>query len=673
MKKYTNKLISETSPYLLQHANNPVNWYPWGSEALNKANEENKLLLISIGYSACHWCHVMETESFANEEIAKIMNEHFVCIKVDREERPDIDQIYMNAVQLIIGRGGWPLNCFAMPDGRPVYGGTYFNPQMWTDLLKNLSASYTSDPQRFEKAADDLKRNLNVVDHVVKVNEKSEFSFEDILNIILKLRKNFDKQYGGTIETPKFPLPVSYYPLMRYYYHSGDKDILNQLNRSLMQMAGGGIYDHIGGGFARYSVDKKWLVPHFEKMLYDNAQLISLYSEAYKINPDKEYKRIVEETISFILREMKSPEGGFYSSFDADSQGEEGKFYVWQKSEIDLLLKENSDIFCDYYDITEQGNWEGKNILNIKKTKKEICSEYKLTTENLDLILSESKQILFNEREKRIKPLLDDKILVSWNSLVIKALVDAYNVFDNELYLKQAKQSFKFIETNLITKNNQLYRTYAKGKRKIKAFLDDYALIIDALLSLYQATFNEHYINSAKALLTYVTNHFYDNTSAMFFYTSSHDKQLVTRPMAITDHVIASSNSVMAHNLFRLGYLFLEDRYIIEAKQMLSNMLSNLKENPDYYGNWFDLLIQFVYKPYEVCIVGGENVHEIRKEFAKCFIPNTIFAGGSNSSLPILKNRFVDENPIIYICKDNVCNKPVHKFRDAIKQIDNSD
>ncbi|MCB2196216.1 MAG: thioredoxin domain-containing protein [Bacteroidetes bacterium] len=668
--KNTNHLIHETSPYLLQHAKNPVNWYPWGEEALNKAKKENKLLLISIGYSACHWCHVMEEESFENEEIAKIMNENYVSIKVDREERPDIDMIYMNAVQIITGNGGWPLNCFALPDGSPVYGGTYFKPDQWKYVLENLVMSYKTTPEKFNSAADDLKKGISQINEIIPIKEDSDFSFENVINSVIQLRKNFDHTNGGTWGAPKFPLPVSYLPLLRYYYHTGDKDVIKHVKLSLQKMAEGGIYDHLGGGFARYSVDKQWLVPHFEKMLYDNAQLVSLYADAYKLDQNQDYKNVIQETLGFVERDMLSPEGGFYSSYDADSDGEEGKFYVWQKEEVDHLLQEHSEIFTELYGISEKGNWEGKNILTISKNKKELADQYNISIDQLHSITEDSKKTLFDFREQRVKPSLDDKILTSWNALMLKAYVKAYSALHDTKYLEIAEHNFDFIEKNLIQKDFSLYRNYKNGKATIHAFLDDYALFIDALIELYQATFNEKYIDLAKNMSDFVIEHFYDSNSSMFYYTSSKEEQLIAKSVEINDNVIPSSNSVMAQNLFKLGHFFINKDYIQKAEQMLINVKGKMLKSPAFFGNWFDLMIQFIYKPYEVCIL-GKHVHKIREKFSSKYLPNILLAGGKSDKLPLLENRYATVKPTIYVCQNNVCQKPVGSVQEAFELINN--
>ncbi|MGM0408122.1 MAG: thioredoxin domain-containing protein, partial [Bacteroidota bacterium] len=430
------------------------------------------------------------------------------------------------------------------------------------------------------------------------------------------------------------------------------------------------IYDQLGGGFSRYSVDRNWLVPHFEKMLYDNAQLVSLYSEAYRLNPDPEYKKVVYETLQFVERELMSSEGGFYSSLDADSEGIEGKYYVWDKDEVESLLKEDAEVFCDYYNITTEGNWEGKNILNRKEKDGDIATRYNISINDLEKIIQQSKKILFQQRLKRIKPGLDDKILTSWNALMLKAYADAYKVFDDEHFLKIAENNFKFIENNLLNSDFSLYRNFKNKKSTINGFLDDYVLMVDALISLYQANFDEYYINTALNINEYIIQHFYDKDSGMFYYTSDNDPQLITRTKEVNDHVIPSSNSVMAQNLFKLGYYFIKDDYLKKAEQMLLNMKKQIENNPYYFGNWIDLMIQFIHKPYEVCIIGNKH-HEIRKQFYKQYIPNIVLAGGDHGNLPLLDDRYTTGKTTIYVCQNNVCQRPVKSFANALELIDN--
>lgn len=444
MQTHTNSLIHETSPYLLQHAHNPVNWYPWGAEALQKAKDENKLILVSVGYSACHWCHVMEHESFEDEQVASIMNEHFVCIKVDREERPDIDQVYMNAVQLMTGGGGWPLNCFCLPDQRPFYGGTYFRKQDWMRLLNDLQAFFVNKPKEAEEYADRLHKGIKQSDVVGFVAEQKEYSVNTLKEIVDPWTRYFDYSDGGYNRAPKFPLPNNFQFLLRYARLAKDQasNVITRL--TLDKMAYGGIYDQLGGGFARYSVDSVWLVPHFEKMLYDNGQLVSLYAEAYQYSGSLLYKNVVAETLEFIRRELTSPEGGFYSALDADSEGVEGKFYCWTRDELKGILSDDEEIFSTYYNVTEEGNWEETNILHRKEDDKVIANAHGLSEDELTVIIDRCKAKLMKVREHRVRPGLDDKILTSWNGIMLKGYIDAYRVFRVDEYLQTALTNASF-------------------------------------------------------------------------------------------------------------------------------------------------------------------------------------------------------------------------------------
>ena len=427
--KFRNKLANETSPYLLQHANNPVNWYPWGNEALEKARAENKLIIISIGYAACHWCHVMEHESFEDTSVAQLMNDSYISIKVDREERPDIDQIYMDAAYLLTGRGGWPLNVIALPDGRPVYAGTYFRKNDWTKILLYFKDLYQKEPDTFDQEAGKLTNAMKEM-KVPGIDDKSSsFTKNEIEDSFRKIISIIDFSLGGTNGAPKFPMPNIHQFLLTYYFHTEDQKAIEAVKITLDNMANGGIYDHIGGGFARYSTDETWKVPHFEKMLYDNGQLVSLFSNAYKITGDETYKKVVYETLEFIKRELTDESGGFYSSLDADSEGEEGKYYVWDKKEIDNLLGNSSELFCDYYSVSSIGNWEGNNILFINQKREDLLKKYQISEEVFNKTISSSKKILFDVRNKRVKPGLDDKILTSWNALMLRGYVDAYLAF----------------------------------------------------------------------------------------------------------------------------------------------------------------------------------------------------------------------------------------------------
>jgi uncharacterized protein YyaL (SSP411 family) len=668
--KHTNLLIHESSPYLLQHAHNPVNWYPWGEEALAKAKAENKLIIISIGYAACHWCHVMEHESFEDEKVANYMNENFIAIKIDREERPDIDQVYMNAIQLLSGSGGWPLNCIALPDGRPVYGGTYFPKAQWMNLLQQVAAFVKNDPQKAEEQATALTQGVQQTELVQMNLEKSTNSIKDLDVIVEQWKDKMDFVNGGNNSAPKFPMPVSYQFLLHYNYLSGNKAALEISTLSLDKMADGGIYDQIGGGFARYSTDEIWKAPHFEKMLYDNGQLVSLYAKAYQQTKDPYYKTIIEETLRFIERELTSPENGFYSSLDADSEGEEGKFYVWTSSELDEILGSASPVIKDYYSVVGSGNWEsGHNILYKTKTEEKIAAKHGISLKQLQEEVLKAKTVLLEKRAERIRPGLDDKILSSWNGLMLNGYVDAYRAFDNDAYLSKAIANANFILKKMKRKDGGLNRNYKNGKSSINGFLDDYSSVIQGLLNLYQATFDEQWLQEAESLTNYSLTHFYDTKSGMFFYTSDLDKALIARKMELTDNVIPASNSEMAKNLYVLGKILYKDDYIAKSKIMLNNVKSQTAGGMSYYANWDILLAWLVSEPHEVVIVGPACL-EKRKEFDEHYLPNVFLAGGKKEGkFEITESKLVPGQTTIYVCQNKVCKLPTTKVEDALKQI----
>ena len=666
--EYTNSLIHETSPYLLQHAHNPVNWYPWNEEVLEKAKKENKLMLISIGYSACHWCHVMEHESFEDTTVAAIMNDHFVCIKVDREERPDIDQVYMHAVQLMTGSGGWPLNCFALPDGRPVYGGTYFRKEQWKNLLINLADVYKNDPEKVLQYAHKLTEGIKNTE-LVKLNpDPDDFNLSLLDTTAENWSKNFDQVQGGPNRAPKFPLPNNYLFLLRYAHLKSDKKLLDHVLLTLDKMAYGGIYDQIGGGFARYSTDSLWKVPHFEKMLYDNAQLVSLYSEAYQLTRNEEYKSVVYETLEFIKRELTSPEGGFYSALDADSEGEEGKYYVWNKEELKKILGVQFDLFADYFNVNATGLWEDAYILLREKTDEQIANQYKIKIPELQKQVLEMKKKVLAEREKRIRPGLDNKILTSWNALMIKAYVDSYSAFNEPEFLNTALKNAKFILAyRKTTKDEGLI--HSDGVRQ--GFLEDYSFTIEAFISLYEATFDEKWLYASKELMEYTIAHFYDEGSKMFWFTSNLDTALIVRKMELTDNVIPASNSSIAKSLFLLGTYFDKAEYIRMSRQMLNNVKGNIPSYGSGYSNWAMLMLHFTVPFYEITLVGN-SVDEKRAELNEHYIPNKIFVGSRNgreSRLPLLENKYVEGKTMIYVCKDKSCQLPVEDVSEALKQM----
>jgi uncharacterized protein YyaL (SSP411 family) len=666
-----NKLANSTSPYLLQHANNPVNWYPWGKEALDKAKAENKLILVSIGYSACHWCHVMEHESFEDAAVAAVMNEYFVCIKVDREERPDVDQIYMSAVQLMSGRGGWPLNCICLPDQRPIYGGTYFRKNDWTSLLFNLADFYKQKPEEAEEYAVRLTDGIQKYESIQFIADQPDYTKDDLKVIGDNWKRYFDRQEGGTGNAPKFPMPNNWQLLMRYAHLTNDDEIAKQVKLTLHKMAFGGIYDHVGGGFARYSVDGRWHVPHFEKMLYDNAQLITLYSEAYTWQPDELYKTVVDEIIHFTAAELASPDMGFYSALDADSEGVEGKFYIFTKTEIETILGDDADLFCIYYHITQDGNWEEEhsNVLFRKETDGQLAQKLGLGVDDLLSQIKVSRKKVFEARRHRIRPGLDNKILASWNGLMLKGLCEAYRSFAEPKYLEMALKNADFIMNNLIGQNGRLSRVY--GSPVIEgipvAFLDDYANIIDGLIALYEVTFNEYWVQQAKALADTSMAHYYDEANGVFFYTADDDEQLIARKSEIMDGVTPASNSAMARNLKKLGLLFDNENYAAVSAQLLRNIMAQLAKYGTAYSNWTMLLLDEVYGIYEVAVTGPE-AETVRKELENNYIPNKIILGGTKGSLPLLQDKF-GKSTQIFVCIDKTCGLPANNTADALKQM----
>ncbi len=667
--KYTNKLANESSPYLLQHAHNPVNWYPWGDEALAKAKKENKLIIISVGYAACHWCHVMEHESFEDEEVAKYMNDNFVAIKIDREERPDIDQIYMNAIQLLTGSGGWPLNAITLPDGRPIYGGTYFAKKDWLAMLKKVKQFVDESPEKAEQQAKGLTEEINNSELIFKAKETSVFKNSDLDQIFSVWEEKIDTKDGGRNNVPKFPMPIGYQFLLQYNYLSKNKKALEAVTTTLDKMADGGIYDQIGGGFARYSTDGIWKVPHFEKMTYDNAQLVSLYASAYQATKKPYYKTIVYETLAFVARELTYNKEAFYSSLDADSEGEEGKFYVWTKEELMPILKDDYNLFADYYSITEKGNWEHSNILYKQKSDSEIAKKYNLSEAELQEKIKAIKPILLAERAKKVRPGLDDKILTAWNGLMLKGYVDAYRVFDEPKFLDTAIKNAEFILKNCKKSDYRLNRNFKDGKSSINGFLDDYAFTIEAFIALYQATFDEKWLNEAHEFLKYTMIHFYDSESGMFFYTSDVDPSLIARKMEISDNVISSSNSQMAKNLFLLGKYFYQDDYIHTSEKMLSNVKQNVLAGHTFYANWSMLMAWFVNEPHDVAIVGDDYLQK-RKEFDQHYLPNSFLSGSKkDTQLALLKNKYVNGQTTIYVCKKRVCQYPQTDVGKALEQI----
>ena len=670
---YTNHLIHETSPYLLQHAHNPVNWYPWGEEALAKAKQEDKLLIVSIGYSACHWCHVMEHESFEDSATARIMNDHFICIKVDREERPDIDQVYMNAVQLMTGSGGWPLNCFALPDGRPIYGGTYFQNKQWQNVLLNLADLYKTTPEKAIDYAEKLTAGIQQSDLVKLNTEAVDFQLSTLAQTVTNWKNYFDREEGGPNHAPKFPIPNNYRFLLRYAVVAKDEEVKKQVELTLEKMAFGGIYDQLGGGFARYSVDSLWKVPHFEKMLYDNAQLISLYSEAYQESKNPLYKQVVYETLEWIQREMTNEIGAFYSALDADSEGVEGKYYVWSKEELQKILTDDFALFADYFNVNEIGFWEEEHyILLRKKSGAEIASAYKMNEEALQRKIELLKTKVLAVREQRIHPGLDDKTLTSWNAMMVRGYADAYSAFGEQRFLDAALKNAKFIFEKQFREDGGLNHSYKNGISSINGFLEDYAFVIDASIALYQATFDQEWLDRAKLLSDYTIEHFFDDDhgSGMFYFTSDIDPALIARKMEVQDNVIPASNSVMANNLFLLGNYFDDKEYLSIAQQMMHTMQPQVIKWGSSYSNWCMLLLNYTAPFYEVAIA-GPNAGQFALAFGNYYLPGKMLIGSTlESDLPLLENKLVKGETMIYVCINKTCRVPVRQVAEAINQME---
>ncbi len=665
--QFTNHLIKETSPYLLQHAHNPVDWHAWNDETLALAVKEDKLLLISIGYAACHWCHVMEHESFEDTTVAKLMNEHFICVKVDREERPDVDAIYMDACQLITGRGGWPLNAIALPDGRPIYALTYAPQEEWKKVLNYFGDFYPKNKAEAISQAEQLTKGIVDKEHIPKNTNEAIFSEEDLMATWNAWRGKIDFKKGGRTGAPKFPMSYNYDYLMQDYFHTKSPKKLEAVKVTLDNMMMGGIYDQVGGGFARYSTDGIWKVPHFEKMMYDNGQLVSTYAKAYSLTKNEEYATIVRETIDWVKREMTDKSNGFYSSLDADSEGEEGLFYIWTDEELDNILGADAQLLKYYWSVKKAGNWEGKNILFMTKTLEEFATLNKIDVSTLKEKIKSAKKKLLKERSKRIRPGLDDKILISWNALMLTGLIDAYRYLGDEEYLDLALKNANFIKDKAIQKDFRINRNFKNGKSSINGFLDDYSLTIEAFISLYEVTFDEEWLNLANNLAKYAITHFYDENAAMFYYTSDIDKALIARKKEVQDNVIPASNSSMGKALFLLGTYYDNKDYKEKATAMMNNMIDHVRQNGTYFSNWAKLLDMFIHKPFEVAIVGKES-NRLRKEMMSKFIPNAIYLGGKyEGSLELLKDKLVKGDTYIYVCQQKVCKMPVKTKEEALK------
>jgi len=664
-----NHLAGQTSPYLLQHARNPVDWFPWGDEPFEKAQQENKLVLISIGYAACHWCHVMEEECFSDPGVARLMNEHYVCIKVDREQRPDIDHYYMEAVQLMNGSGGWPLNCFALPDGKPVLGGTYFPKDQWMELLKKLADAYRQDPARIDTQANNLLQDLDRLQISENLQTLDQLEPGMLKDFFSRTWQVLDKEEGGVKGAPKFPMPVLHQFLLKYYFETGSQEVLDYITRTLQKMREGGIYDQLAGGFARYSTDENWFVPHFEKMLYDNAQLASLYSHVYLQTRQELFLNTTIEILDFLKREMMSDDYLFYSSIDADSEGGEGTYYTWDKYEIDLALYSDADIFSDHFGLKETGNWKGSNVLKISSDVQQLSHKYNQAESRIREAINKGKEILLKKRQKRTPPPVDRKTIVSWNALAVKAFIHGYQASGKKDYLRIALNAAEALISRQLESDYRLNRIYHKDESSVDAFLDDYAFLGEALIELYQITFDDKWLDWAAKMTEYALRQFADSDNALLNYARKTDSRLSSNKKELVDAVLPSSNAVFAKNLFILGQLFASQRYIDRARKMLASANTMISKNPAYFGQWLNLMIWFVYPPYEVAIV-GRKAEEYRSRFERIYHPGVILAGGTHEgNLPILKNRFKLGKTQIYICQGHVCQEPLSNVEEAIEKI----
>ena len=665
---HENSLVRETSPYLLQHAHNPVKWYAWNDEALTKARNENKPIFLSIGYSSCHWCHVMAHESFENEEIAQFMNENFVNIKVDREERPDIDDVYQKVCQIATGQGGWPLSVFLTPDQKPFYVGTYF-PVLdsygrpgFGSITRQLAQAWKEKPQDIKKTAENFLGALQSTE-TIQVSSKLDKSILD--EAAMNLFQLGDPSYGGFGSAPKFPNAANISFMFRYAKLSGIRKFTEFAIKTLGKMARGGIFDQIGGGFHRYSTDTKWLVPHFEKMLYDNALIPINYVEAYQITKDPFYLDVLKKTLDFVLRDMTSSNGGFYSAYDADSEGIEGKFYVWKKNEIKEILGSDSELFCLFYDVTDGGNWEGNNILCNNIAMSAVAFNFGISEENVRVILDSCSKKLLDARSKRIPPGLDDKILTSWNSLMITAFAKGYRVTHDKRYLDAATNCISFIQTHLLS-DSRLLRTFKNDVAKIDGYLEDYAYFINALLDVFEIKPDPQYLILADKLGQYLVDHFWDEPSGSFYLTSDSHEKLIIRPKSNYDLSLPSGNSVASFALFKLHILTQNNRFLEISTKVMESQSQAAAENPFGFGYLLNAIYMHVQKPTEVTVINEENYELCASLYLK-FLPESVIMSVQNksqlenlSNFPFFEGKVFEDRTSVLVCKNFTCSLPLY-------------
>ena len=668
MHKHTNDLINSTSPYLLQHAHNPVNWQEWNEETLAQAKKEDKPILVSIGYSSCHWCHVMEKESFEDTAVAKIMNEYFVNIKVDREERPDVDQVYMDAVHAMGVQGGWPLNVFLTPDQKPFYGGTYFPKQGWINLLLSITEAFEKHRAKIDESAETFTQNLQAresekyklegTDHKLS-NEEIDLAYQN-------LAKKFDPINGGIKKSPKFPMPSVWQYLATYYDQTKNEDALKHFKFTLEKIADGGVYDHIGGGFARYSTDEEWHVPHFEKMLYDNGQLLSLYANGFKLTRKSKFSRTIRETVAWLEREMLDESGGFYSALDADSEGEEGKFYVWSYDEIMKIAGDDAVMIAEYFDVQPHGNWEGKNTLRVVKDEAEMAKKYKLSGDEFINEIKNFKQAALTKRVGRVHPGLDNKIIAGWNGLTLSGLCESYQVLQDSGILELTNKNASFIKS--LIKDGKLNRFPDKD---LEGFLEDYAAVIQGFIKYYETTLDHTFLELAQILTTRVEQAFYDESENLYYFSSNENANLIARKKELFDNVIPSSNSLMAWNLVHLGTHLYDDGMIKKGQSILAQVRELIIQEPEYMSNWAALAMELTNTFAEVIIVGPQ-AKKFANELNQYFIPNKIISGSVEvSDRPPLEHKvIINGETTIYVCFNKSCKRPVTTVKEALKQMD---
>ncbi len=675
---YTNRLIDETSPYLLQHAHNPVNWYPWGEEALALAKRENKPILLSVGYSACHWCHVMERESFENPEIAALMNRFYINIKVDREERPDVDAIYMTVVQMLTGQGGWPMTVFLTSEGKPFYGGTYYPPSDmygrpgFPRLLTSIAEMWETRRQEIEEQSSAIVQELDYESLRGNQPATEALSINLLDTASAKICQRFDTQFGGFGNAPKFPQPDVLLFLLKTYARNKSTEVLEMVEKTLHGMALGGMYDQLGGGFHRYSTDAAWLVPHFEKMLYDNAQLVQAYVRAFQVTGKPFYKGVAEETLEYILREMAGQEGGFYSAQDADTEGVEGKFFVWSQDEIiEILGERDATLFGAFYDVSETGNWEEQNILHVIRDARSVAQSFNLPLEEVAHVLDTARMTLWREREKRVKPALDDKVITAWNGLMLAGMAECALVFQRNDFLESAIQNARFFQSQMMYRDSaghlRLYRTWRQGRAKGNGYLEDYACYAEGLLWLYEATGEFEWLEEVDALLQTMFAYFWDEERAGFFTTSSDHEALIHRPKDWDDNAVPSGNSVAMDVLVKMSILLDKPNYRVCVEQMLNGLIDFMQKHPYGFARVLSVVDFFLASPKEIALLGDRKdpaTQELLLAIYGTYLPNRVIAFAKEETLipegvPLLAKRGLREGrPTAYVCTGLVCKEP---------------